>query len=350
MVLTQEYTTSPRTFKHLTPYERGKISALLKEGFSPTQIAKKLGRHRSTIYREIKRGTTTQYRTDLTTYEAYFPETGQAVYEKNRSACGKKSKVLQVESFLQYAEQKILKDKWSPDAVVGTARREKLFDPSSMVCTKTLYNYIDRCLVKVRNIDLFIKTRRKPKKEAPRNHKRLYGKSISERPDSIEKREEFGHWEIDTVLGKRSSDHVLLTLTERKTRYHLILPLANKTAEEVDKALKQLKSLFGPLFSLVFKSITSDNGTEFANLSNHGIEVYYAHPYSAWERATNERHNGLIRRLIPKGTVIKELSPSQIERAQNWCNTLPRKILGYCKPAELFLKEIERLTYELQPL
>ena len=350
MVLTKEYTTSPRKFKHLTPYERGKISALLKEGFSPTQIAKKLGRHRSTIYREIKRGTTTQLRTDLTTYNAYFPETGQAVYEKNRSFCGRKSKVLKVESFLQYAEQKILQDKWSPDAVVGTARREKLFDPSSMVCTKTLYNYIDRCLLKVRNIDLFVKTRRKPKKEAPRNHKRLYGKSISECPESIEKREEFGHWEIDTVLGKRSNNNVLLTLTERKTRYHLLLPLPAKTAEAVDEALRQLKNLFGSLFSLVVKSITSDNGTEFANLSSHGIEVYYAPPYSAWERATNERHNGLIRRLIPKGTVIKELLPSQIERVQNWCNTLPRKILGYYKPAELFLREIERLTYELQPL
>ena len=219
-----------------------------------------------------------------------------------------------------------------------------------MVCTKTLYNYIDRCLLKVRNIDLFIKTRRKPKNNnTSRNNKRLYGKSISERPDSIEKREEFGHWEIDTVLGKRSNDHVLMTLTERKTRYNLIISLASKTADEVDKKLKRLKSQYGPLFTLVFKSITSDNGSEFANLSNLGIEVYYTHPYSAWERATNERHNGLIRRLVPKGTAIKELSLSQIERVQNWCNTLPRKILNYCKPAELFLKEIERLNSELQP-
>ncbi len=120
------------------------------------------------------------------------------------------------------------------------------------------------------------------------------------RPDSIEKREEFGHWEIDTVLGRRSNDHVLLTLTERKTRYHLLLPLASKTAEAVDEALKQLKSQYGLMFSRVFKSITADNGSEFANLNVHGIDIYYAHPYSAWERATNERHNGLVRRLIPR--------------------------------------------------
>ncbi len=217
-----------------------------------------------------------------------------------------------------------------------------------MVCTKTLYNYIDRCLLKVRNIDLFIKTRRKPKKNSLRKHKRLFGKSISERPDSIEKREEFGHWEIDTVLGRLSNDHVLLTLTERKTRYHLLLPLASKTVEAVDEALKRLKSQYGLMFSRVFKSITADNGSEFANLNVHGIDIYYAHPYSAWERATNERHNGLVRRLIPKGTAISELSLSQIERAQNWCNTLPRKILGYRQPAELFFREIELLTSEFQ--
>ena len=343
MAPTQKHTISPRTFKHLNPFERGKIFALLREGVSPAQIAAKLGRHRSTIYREINRGTTTQLRSDLTSYKAYFPETGQAVYEKNRSACGRKTKALQVEPFLRYAEQKILQDKWSPDVVVGTARREKRFASSSMVCTKTLYTYIDHCLLKVRNIDLFLKTRRKPKKAAYRIHKRLYGKSISERPEYVEKRQEFGHWEIDTVLGKRSGDHVLLTLTERKTRYHLLLPLTNKTAEAVDEALKQLKNQYGHLFPHVFKSITADNGSEFANLNSHGVEIYYTHPYSAWERATNERHNGLIRRLIPKGTAIKDLSPSQIERVQNWCNNLPRKILGYRRPAALFLQQIEQL-------
>ncbi|MDN5332618.1 MAG: transposase, family [Tepidanaerobacteraceae bacterium] len=116
--------------------------------------------------------------------------------------------------------------------------------------------------------------------------------------------------------------------------------MTNKTAEAVDEALKKLKSQYGSLFYQMFKSITADNGSEFANLNVHGIEIYYAHPYSAWERATNGRYNGLIRRLIPKGTAIKELTFLQIEQVQNWCNTLPRKIPGYRQPAELFLKEI----------
>jgi IS30 family transposase len=344
MALTNKNTTSARTFKHLSKFDRGKIKALLEEGLSASQIARKLGRHRSTISREIKRGTTTQIRSDLTTYETYFPETGQAVYEKNRLACGKKPKVLQVQPFLQYAEDKILKEKWSPDAVVGAARREDKFDKASMVCIKTLYSYIDKQILNVRNIDLLLKTRRKPKKSVSRIHKRLYGKSISERPKTMEERKEFGHWEIDTVIGKRSNDKALLTLTERKTRQHLILPLETKNAEAVDKALNHLKKQFGPLFTHLFKSITSDNGTEFVSLNNHGIDVYYAHPYSAWERATNERHNGLLRRFIPKGKAIKDLTLSQIERVQNWCNHLPRKILDYRTPAELFAQEVQQLV------
>ncbi|QSQ08658.1 hypothetical protein H0A61_00996 [Koleobacter methoxysyntrophicus] len=348
MVLTKKYTTSSRTFKHLSEFERGQIYVLLKEGYSQAEIAKKLGRHRSTISREIKRGTTTQKRSDLTTYETYFPETGQAVYEKNRSACGRKLKALQAEAFLKYAEKKILEDKWSPDVVVGSARISGQFDKDSMVCTRTLYNYIDQCLLKVRNINLPLKTRRKPKKTGSRKNKRLYGKSISERPQTVDERNEFGHWEIDTVIGKRTGDQALLTLTERKTRHNLIMPLESKCAEAVDEVINQLKKQYGPLFTQVFKSITADNGSEFSNLDNIGIDVYFTHPYSAWERGTNERHNGLIRRFIPKGKAIRDLTIDQIESVQNWCNHLPRKILGYKTPAQLFEQEIQQLIESYQ--
>ncbi|ATW27617.1 IS30 family transposase [Candidatus Formimonas warabiya] len=341
MALKEKNNTSARNFKHLSTYERGSIFALLKEGHTKNAIAKKLGRHRSTILREINRGTTIQRRTDLTSYVTYFPETGQAAYEKNRLSCGKKSKVLQVDSFLLYAEQKILKDKWSPDAVVGKARLS--LDKSEMVCTKTLYNYIDQRLLKLCNMDLLLKTRRKPKKSVNRVNKRILGESIGNRPKIVDDRKEFGHWEIDTVIGKRSGDQSLLTLTERKSRQHLIMPLASKCSEAVDNVIKELKIKFGSLFTHLFKSITADNGSEFSNLNNHGIDVYYAHPYSAWERGTNERHNGLIRRFIPKGKAIKDLTLSQIERVQNWCNNLPRKILGYRTPEEIFIHEVQKI-------
>lgn len=337
----EKNTTPARNFKHLSAFERGSVYALLKEGHSQNTIAKKLGRHRSTISREINRGTTTQRTTQLISYEAYFPETGQAVYEKNRLACGKKSKLLQVESFLLYAEQRILKDKWSPDVVVGTAKLS--MDRSEIVCTKTLYSYIDQRLLRIRNMDLLLKIHRKPRKEVSRVNKRIFGESITKRPKIIEERNEFGHWEIDTVIGKRSGDQALMTLTERKSRQHLIIPLASKCSQAVDNAIKELKVKFESLFKRLFKSITADNGSEFSNLNSHGIDIYYAHPYSAWERGTNERHNGMIRRFIPKGKAIKDLTHSQIERVQNWCNNLPRRILGYQTPEEVFIHEVQQL-------
>ncbi|MDN5293459.1 MAG: transposase, family [Eubacteriales bacterium] len=130
------------------------------------------------------------------------------------------------------------------------------------------------------------------------------------------------------TIARRSLDSALLALTERKTRCHMILLLPAKTAKAVDKAFHQLKERYGPIFHQLLKSITSDNGTEFVNLSSHSIDVYYTHPCSAWERATNERPNGLIRRFIPKGTAIEDLTSAQIERIQNWCSTLPRRMLG----------------------
>src|SRR5690606_4232930 len=144
----QHSTTALRTFSHLSPYERGKISVLRREGKSLQAIADAIGRHKSTISRELKRGTTTQMRTDLTTYEVYIPDTGQARYETNRKACGAKIKLGQAIDFIQYAESKILKDRWSPDAVSGFAKRQGLFE--TMVSTKTLYNYIELGLIGVK--------------------------------------------------------------------------------------------------------------------------------------------------------------------------------------------------------
>ena len=340
-------TTTVRTFKHLSAFERGQIAALLKEGKKQSYIARILGRSPSTISREIKRGTTTQLRSNLTTYSAYFPETGQAVYEKHRSQCGAKSKVAQVEDFLKFSEHKILKEKWSPDAVVGSCRKDPKWQNAPIVCTKTLYNYIDQGLLKVRNIDLSLKTRLKPKKARIRKHKRILGQSIEQRPEDVQMRETFGHWEIDTVVGKRSNDSVLLTITERKTRKEILIRLAEKTTKAVNEALKALKHKYERI-DKIFRSITADNGTEFSELSSiiqeWGGQVYFAHPYSSWERGSNERHNGLLRRFIPKGKAIKDLSEESIQRIQNWVNQLPRRILDYKTPEECFMEELARIS------
>lgn len=348
MVVQPHSNTTARSFKHLNPFIRGQIAALLKEGKSQRYIAKVIGYSPSTVSREIKRGTTTQMRSDLSTYEQYFPETGQAVYKKNRMNCGAKCKLAQVEDFLKFAEDKILHEKWSPDAVVGFCKKDPQWQDAAIVCTKTLYNYIDQGLLTVRNIDLYLKPRLKPKKKRVHQNKRILGKSIDQRPEEVQQRQTFGHWEIDTVIGKKSNDSVLLTLTERKTRHELIFLLNAKDSNAVNEALLELKNCYGKQVSKIFRTITADNGAEFSELSEImkplGIEVYFSHPYSSWERGTNERHNGLLRRFIPKGKAIKDFSPATIERIQNWLNKLPRKILGYKTAEECFYEEIANIV------
>ena len=330
--------TKPRKFHHLTEIQRGEIQAMVKLKVPKVQIAIIVGISRSTLYEELKRGTVIQMNSDLTTREEYFADVGQRVYEENRQKCRKPFKIAKAEEFVEYAEEKIIKEKMSPDSVAGYAKKHKLFEET--VCTKTLYNYIDNGLIKVKNIDLAQKVRRKPKRKRNRENLKKLGESIELRPKSVEDREEFGHWEIDTVIGKSEADEVLLTLDERKTRKRYIMRLPAKKAQCVIKALEILKEQYGDKFAQVFKSITADNGSEFAELSSIEVPVYFAHPYSSWERGTNERQNGLVRFFIPKGKPISKVSDRTIKRAEEWINKIPRKLFNYSSSAELFEKEI----------
>lgn len=340
-------TIQKRKFKHLTSFERGKISALHKEGRSNREISRRLGRAHQTIANELKRGTTTQLKTGRKPYTAYFPETGQAVYERNRMNCGAKSKLLKAIEFVDFACEKIMNQDWSPDAVVGFLKHQNDWIDKPMVSTKTLYNYIDQCLLSVRNIDLPMKTKLNTKTKRVRKHRRILGTSIAERPLDIEDREEFGHWEIDTVEGKKSDDNALLTIIERKSRFYYAIKIDDQDSDSVDHGIKQLQNFYGELFPKVFMTITSDNGSEFSNLtaSLEGItDVYFARPYASYERGSNERHNGLLRRYIPKGKAISDYSRETIKRIYQTLNNLPRKILNYQQPAVVFEQELAKLV------
>lgn len=135
-----------------------------------------------------------------------------------------------------------------------------------------------------------------------------------------------------------------MTITERKTRKEIIRKIASESSNAVLTALNQLAEEAGPLFTQAFKSITADNGSEFSELAlleNHmSSKVYFAHPYTSCERGTYEVHNGMIRRFISKGRSMNNYSRSSIERVQIWCNSLPRKILGYQTPDEASAVEI----------
>jgi len=280
--------------------------------------------------------------------EAYFPETGQTRYENNRKACGAKLKLDFAIDFIQFVEKKILDDDWSPDAACGHAKLHNTYG-DQIVCTKTIYNYIDKGLIAVKNIDLPMKLRRNTKTKRVRKNKRILGQSIEERPSEVEQRQEFGHWEIDTVIGKKDKeDQVLLTLTERKTREEFIFRAEGKTSQAINRIIESLRNKYGNHFHQVFKTITSDNGSEFAELSlavqDEDTSVYFTHSYCSSERGTNERHNGLIRRFIPKGKPISSVSDQTICYAERWCNNLPRRILGYKTPEECFQEELSRLV------
>jgi len=341
-------TTNKRTFKHLTAFDRGQMAALHNEGKSLQEIADVIGCHKSTVCRELKRGMVQQMKSDRTYYIAYFPETAQIRYENNRKACGAKLKLDSAIDFIQFVEKKILDDDWSPDAACGHAKLHSTYG-EQIVCTKTIYNYIDKGLIAVKNIDLPMKLRRNTKTKRIRKNKRILGQSIEERPAEVEQRQEFGHWEIDTVIGKKDKkDEVLLTLTERKTRKELIFRADGKNSQAINTIIKQLRHKYGTSFHQILKTITSDNGSEFAELSlsvqDEKTTVYFTHPYCSSERGTNERHNGLIRRFIPKGKAISSVSDVTITYAENWCNSLPRRILGYKTPEECFQEELSRLA------
>jgi IS30 family transposase len=338
-----------RKNKHLDAYERGQIQVLRAQSLSAYAIGQQLGRASNTIRNELKRGTVTQ-RKGHKAVQVYYPDSGQLVYEANRKKCGSKFKFLQCEAFIKHVTELFFDKKQSLDAICGAARKHKSFPQSQMVCTKTLYNYVDVGLLKIANIDLPLKVKRTTKTARIRHHKKHLGTSIDERPVHINDRSEFGHWEIDTVIGKKDkSDAVLLTMTERMTRKEIIRKIPSKTTQAVQAALLNLANEAGECFSKVFKSITADNGSEFADISSLEREtttkVYFAHPYASSERGTNERHNGLIRRFIPKGTCIGQYSIEAISSVQNWCNTLPRKILKYLTPDEAFEDQLRDIFY-----
>jgi len=336
-------TTGLSKGQHLTMMERIEIQTFKRMGESNRFIAKVLGRSHSTINDEIKRGTAVQKKlvNGKPIYqEAYYAETGRFVYEKHRETCKPRYKLLNVEGFIQYAKQKIQVEKWSPDTVVGRAVTEEFYAPYERVCVKTLYRYIDEGLMNLTNMDLWLKLQRNTKPKRIRERKRILGQSIDERPQEINDRQTFGHWEIDTVVGKKTKDEpVLLTVTERLTRYQITIKMTGKNETAVKETMERLSN-GNPNFPKLFKSVTADNGSEFASLAEalHGISsVYFAHPYSSWERGTNEKHNGILRRFIPKGKSLKDYSSDQIKQITHWMNHLPRKILNYQTPTEAIL-------------
>lgn len=347
-----------KKWKQLTFGQRLKIEALHKAKLSNAEIAEQIGCTRQTVWRELKRGAYEHTRgDDLSTKIAYSPELAQQKYEESRKNRGTVIKLGKDLEYANYLEKRVLEG-LSPAAVLGELKakgEEGRFKTS--ICVATFYSYIDKgVFLYLSNKDLPEKSKKKgtPKKKVRRQKRASVGTSIEQRPEEIESREEFGHWEMDSVVGPQGkSKATILTLTERKTRNEITLKMTDKGADNVVKALDRLEDKWGPLFPQVFKTITVDNGTEFAfwealekskNGDQKRTSLYYCHAYCSSERGTNENLNRMVRRKVPKGTNFDDMPDEEIESIADWMNNYPRKILGYRTSADVFNEEIERLN------
>ena len=334
--------TKKRKYTHLAEQERYKIEALLEGKKKAGEIAVILRRDRSTIYREIVRGKVSRLRSDLREREKYRANFAQADYKRqgqNKERCLKIGKDKELEAYIRV---KLLEERFSPDAIIGEIKAKGL-KFAGIISTKTLYNYIDAKIFSgISNENLWKKRKRKKRryKTIVRiSCKNRQARSIEERPEKVNSRLEYGHWEGDTIKGPKGMKTSLLTLTERKTLEEIIIRIEQATQEAVREAIDELEAKYGAEFKIKFKSITFDNGVEFLDwkfleismlgLNERRTTIYFAHAYSSWERGTNENQNRMIRRFIPKGTDIADVSVKEINRIENWMNNYPRKSLGY---------------------
>ena len=254
------HNTTLRTNKHLNLEERFYVEKRIAASDSVTVIATVLGRSRTTIYTELKRGSVVQIRQGKTRL-VYLADSGQLTYAQQRLGSFNTMKLCFIESFILWIEEKVFKEHWSFDAAVGYAKRHCIFTRNEMVCTKTLYNYLHQGLLGVKAIDLPLVTRRSLRKSVSSKYKRELGKSIELRDATIETREEFGHWEIDTVRGaKDKTDDVLISLIKRKSRLYIALRCPSARSHDVIETLETWLSTFknNMELGLLCKTITAD--------------------------------------------------------------------------------------------
>lgn len=324
-------------YHRLTEGEREEISRMLAQGCSFGDIARSLGRSVSTISNEVSAGGCNRY-----VYRAATAHR-RAQRKARKRKLGKRKMIL-VPLLRKYVHAK-LRLRWSPDEIARKMTEEYPQDMTMRISPEAIYSYIYVLPKGALKKELLACLRR----ERKRRHKRkkhgappvVKGKildmlSIEERPVEIADRIVPGHWEGDLLVGKNRQSY-LGSLVERTTRTTILIPLKNKTAEEVSKAFaKEAKKLPSQMRG----SMTYDQGTEMAQhklfTKETKMQVYFCHPASPWERGTNENTNGIIRQFFPKGTDFSKISRREVKHVQHLLNGRPRKVLGYATPYEVF--------------
>ena len=313
------------TYHQLTQEERYLITAELRCGFSRAHIARSLGRPRSTITRELRRNATHhdgKYRADKA--HSY------AVARRRR--CRRRARFSTVD-LARVA--RLVRRKWSPVQISGTLKKWDTL----RISHETIYRRIR--WDKRAGGDLWRHTRIMSKfgRKRYRSHDSrgvLPGKrAITERPPEVEQRQQFGHWEGDTVMGK-DMRHCVLTLVERKTGFAIIKKLSARNKAEVTRVATRALRRHGRNF----KTLTLDNGTEFHDYAileqRFPVKIYFATPYHSWERGSNENFNGLLRQYLPRGACMRNVTQAQCDHIADDLNHRPRKRFGFDTPAVLY--------------
>ena len=308
--------------QQLTYEQRCQISVLIKRSYSQRMMAELIGVNQSSISRELKRNTGKR---------GYRHKQAQAMSVlRRRDAC---APTKMTEKMINLIESKI-RIEWSPEQISSWLLREK----SELLSHESIYLHVWKD--KRTDGDLFKHLRRQGKKyDKRRNGKSTRGQiknrvSIDDRPTIVDVKSRIGDWEIDTVIGKGHSG-ALVTIVERVTKFTVSQQVNSKCADDVTKATI---ALLKPYKQLVH-TITADNGKEFAYHEKISkaldTDVYFAHPYSSWERGLNENTNGLLRQYFPKSTNFKNITQKEVRHAVNRLNNRPRKTLNFKTPYDL---------------
>ena len=309
-------------YTQLTREERYQISALKAAGHNQVDIAKVIGRHKSTVSRELARNRGLR---------GYRPKQANHFAENRRQA--RSTRRITPESWIRV--ERLLREDWSPEQVSHWLRNEE----GIFVSPEWIYQYILQDKQSGGDLHKHLRCQKKRKKRygSPDRRGQIKGRiSIDERPDVVAQRGRIGDWEADTVIGKQGGT-VLVTLVERKTRWSTIGKAPNRTAQKVKAVILECLQ---PLESQV-QTLTYDNGKEFAHHQEISKELrcrsYFAHPYHSWERGLNENTNGLIRQFFPKGKDLSEVTVNEVQAVMDKLNNRPRKCLGFKTPNQVFL-------------
>ena len=308
------------SYTQLTEVERHQIQLLLKEGYKKNAIADRLGRHASTVSRELKRNTGLR---------GYRPQQAQRLAEDRKK---RHCHTLISHSTWQNVEY-LLRHEWSPEQISGWLKKINC----QSVSPEWIYQYILNDKKAGGDLHAYLRCQKKRKKRYGSRDKRGQLKnrvSIDERPAIVDERQRIGDWEMDLIIG-RSGGSVLMTAVERKTRFTIIALAPDKTAEAVKEAIL---GALTPLAAYV-ETLTYDNGKEFAlhDVIAEQLQAksYFAHPYHSWERGLNENTNGLIRQYAPKGTSFDDMTSEIVKGIMDKLNNRPRKCLDFRTPNQV---------------